>query len=532
MLKLFKLILILFLAGLTLSSCQAINPDLGGGKILLYTTDGNYIDSANVGYLPDMVTFIDEHSLISANEGEPSDDYQMDPEGSVSIIQLTSNKAVKKVTTLGFTDVELVGDVRIKPASSVAQDLEPEFVAVNENGTKAWVSLQENNAVAIVNLEKESIDTVKSLGAVQWSGIEVDISDDGKAKPVSTAPENIFALFQPDTLVAYQVDGKDYLVSANEGDDREYDAWEDLAKANDLELPNGQSALSPQLQKGLLDSKMKKLRVLKDLGKDSTGVYQTLTMTGTRSFSIWDEDANRVFDSTMTIESILASDYANVFNTRVDDTDDPKDIAELKADGIAYSMIDDTAYFWEGVDARSLKKGAEPEALALAKIDNKTFAYLGLEKQGGIMVFNITNPTDVSFVQYFNDIDYNALPAKAGDLAPEGTVTFMQNNNHYLAVANELSSTVSLYSLASTGIMYKLASLQVGTFGEGAAEIVDYDSQTQSLFLTNGEKKRVDIIDVSRPTTPTLIGNIDFSEYSDSLQSVAVNDGIVAIAVE
>jgi DNA-binding beta-propeller fold protein YncE len=519
------------LSVLAISGCQLIstnneqgNPDLSGGKILLYTQDGTFIDAANVGNLPDMVTFVDERTLISANEGEPEDDYSADAEGSVSIIRLAGDKSVKTVNTMGFAGVSLEGEVRIKPGSTPAADLEPEYVAVSEDGKTAWVSLQENNAVAIVDIKKNRIEKVKGLGKVEVNGQAIDIVDDGEVRLSKNAPKNIFALHMPDTMVSYRVNGKDYFITANEGDDREYDAWEDLEKANELEL-------SAQLKEDLLGTDMKKLRVLIDLG-ESNGVYNELYMTGTRSFSIWDADANRVFDSANMIETELATNYYDVFNTRVDDTDDADDIAELKEDGVAYEMVGDTAYFWEGIDARSLKKGAEPEALAIANISNNVFAYVGLEKQGGFMVFNVTSPTDVSFIQYFNDINYSALPSQAGDLAPEGMVTFAQNGKHYLAVANELSSSVAIFELADDGKASKLTSLTVGSFDEGAAEILDYNPQNQSLYVTNGEEKRIDIIDVANPAQSKVSGMIDFSAHGDSLQSVSVMDGVVAIAVE
>jgi DNA-binding beta-propeller fold protein YncE len=510
---------------LAITGCQVENPDINGGKILLYTTSGEYIDAANVGNLPDMVKFVDSKTLVSANEGEPESDYSDDPEGSISIIKLAGNKSVKQVTTLGFSDVTVEGNVRVKPGSTFAADLEPEYVAVSEDGKTAWVSLQENNAVAIVDLEKSSIKKVKSLDKIEWNGTRVDISDDGIANPINTAPNNIFALYMPDTMVSYNVNGTNYFISANEGDDRDYDAYVDLEKANKL-------TLSDQLESAILDTNMKKLRVLTDLGVDESGIYSELYMTGTRSFTIWDADANVVFDSGSMIEDELANNYANSFNTRVDDTDDADDIAELDDDGIIYEMVGDTAFFWEGVDARSLKKGAEPEALAIAKIDDKVFAYVGLEKQGGFMSFDITNPIDVSFIQYFNDIDYTALPTQAGDLAPEGMVTFQQDNSNYLAIANELSSTVALFELANNGTVTKLISLKVGSFGEGAAEILDYSPEEKALYVTNGEEKRIDIIDVSNPIGASVSGMIDFSEHADSLQSVSVKDGIVAIAVE
>jgi len=519
-----KMILMSLSAVLVLGGSSVVASEVKSGKVLLYTTSGNYVDSAVVGNLPDMVKFThDGTQLITANEGEPISE-SIDPEGSISIITLNVNKTVKEVTTLGFENVQIGEGVRIQPGKTVAQDLEPEYVALSKDSKNAWVTLQENNAIAYVDIKNKKITAVKSLGEVEWKDTLVDIADDGEANVVQ-APKNIFSLYMPDTIQSYKVKGKDYFVTANEGDDREYDWYEDYEKASKL-------SLSDELEASIGDSDSKKIRVLKDLGKNENGVYEKLYMAGTRSFTIRDGKGNIVFDSGSAFEEKLALAYADVFNTRVDDTDDQDDIAELIEDGIAYEMIGNKAYFWEGIDARSLKKGAEPEALSLATIGNKTFAYIGMEKQGGFMVYDITNPAKAKMVEYFNDIDYTALPSDSGDLAPEGSVTFKQNGQNYLAVANELSSTLSIYSLSTNGKMQKISSLKVGNFDKGASEIVDYDKEGKQLFVTNGEMKTVDFYDISNPDNPVKKDSINFSKYADSLQSISVKDGIVAIAVQ
>lgn len=510
---------ILALGGSSLTASEVEN-----GKVLLYTTSGVYVDAATVGNLPDMVKFTHNGmQLLTANEGEPLSE-TVDPEGSISIITLDVNKKVQDVTTLGFENVNISGNVRIQPGKTAAEDLEPEYVALSKDSKQAWVTLQENNAIAYVDVKNKMITEVKGLGKVEWNGTKVDIVDDGEANVVA-APENIYALYMPDTIQSYKTGGKDYFVTANEGDDREYDWYEDYEKANKLEL-------SDALENSIGDSDSKKLRVLTDLGQNDQGVYEKLYMAGTRSFTIRDAKGNIVFDSGSQFEEKLASSYTGVFNTRVDDTDDQDDIDELIEDNIPHEMIGDKAYFWEGVDARSLKKGAEPEALSLATIGGKTYAYIGLEKQGGFMVYDITNPAKATMIQYFNDIDYTALPTQAGDLAPEGSVTFKQDGKNYLAVANELSSTLSIYLLSTNGTMTKLSSLKVGDFDEGASEIVDYDKEGKQLFVTNAQTKKIDIYDVMDPSDPTKKGFIDFSVYADSLQSISVKDGIVAIAVQ
>nr|WP_320012898.1 hypothetical protein [uncultured Desulfobulbus sp.] len=505
------------------------NPDLGGGKILLYTTAGEYKGSANVGALPDMVKFLPSGNIICANEGEPADDYAVDPKGSISIVKINRNRSnyIENVSTLYFDNINIPQGVRIKPGASPAEDLEPEYIAVSEDGSRAWVTLQENNALAIVDIQREKIIGIKELGIKTFDRVDIDSKDGAQVSP---PPKNIYALYQPDTVATYRVGGKDYIVTANEGDDREYEAWVDYEKASKL---SKKSKFSAQLQRDILDIKgKKKLRVLRDLGKNSEGTYTQLYLTGGRSFSIWDGEGNLIFDSGSEFEEYLSRHYPDNFNTRVDDTKDPDEIAELDKDGIAYEMIGKRAYYWEGVDARSQKKGCEPEALALAQINNRVYAYIGLEKQGGFFTYDITNPKHPKMIDYFNDIDYSALPSKAGDLAPEGTVTFVQDGQHYLAVANELSGTVATYRLGDNGIASKLASLPIGNFDKGAAEIIDYDPAGKRLFVTNAEDKTVDIIDIQTPETPRKVGSINFSAYADGLQSVSVKDGLVAIAVE
>ncbi|MBB1486064.1 choice-of-anchor I family protein [Oceanospirillum sediminis] len=501
-----------------LTGCQTtqtaqtvVNPDIGGGQVLLYSADGQFIDAANVGHLPDMVRFVSASKLVVANEGEPSDDYRLDPEGSVSFITLSDDKKVAQVSTQGFANVPVSGRVRIKPGSTLKEDLEPEYIAVNKDGSRAWVSLQENNAIGLIDLNAEKITEVKGLGEVRWRGQAVDLSDDGKAQPVQSNPENIYALYQPDTIASYRVNGKDYLVTANEGDDREYDGWEDYIKAKKLKNSQGGSALSAELQQQLSAQKSESLRVFRDMGQDNDGVYRQLYMAGTRSFSIRDMNGELIFDSGSEFEQTLASILPQQFNSRVDG--------------------DEEGFFFEGIDARSLKKGAEPEALALAEIGTRHFAYIGLEKQGGIFVYDITNPYQPRQVEYFNDINYEQKPENAGDLEPEGMVTFEQNGVPYLAVANEMSATVSLYQLGADGRLNKLSSVSLGNFDEGAAEIIDYNPENQMLYVTNGELKRVDMVSTSDPEAISISGFIDFSEHADDLQSVSVKDGVVAIAV-
>ena len=194
----------------------------------------SYKDYVYVGALPDMVTFTPDgkHALV-ANEGEPSDDYMVDPEGSISIVEINDNGTVGTVQQVGFKEFnkggsrhdELSKDVRVfGRGASVAQDLEPEYITVSDDSKMAFVSLQENNAKAIIDIEQAKIVDIVPLGFKDYGDYLVDISNkDGGVNLKKWS--GVYGMYQPDTIVSYSVDGKTFVVTANEGDDRDY--WYD-----------------------------------------------------------------------------------------------------------------------------------------------------------------------------------------------------------------------------------------------------------------------------------------------------------------
>ncbi|MBL7005206.1 MAG: hypothetical protein ISR69_14400 [Gammaproteobacteria bacterium] len=509
------------------------NPNINGGKVLIFTTDGTYVDTANIGYHPDMVKFVDSSTIIVANEGTPEDDYASDPEGSISIITLASESTVEDVTTLGFGSIALNNDVRIKPDSTATTDIEPEYIAINQAGTTAWVTLQENNAYAVVDIQNKTISQINGFGKKELNTLKIDIVDDGVATPTTGTIDNIFALYQADAIASYSVNGDDYYITANEGSDREYGSYEDQSKANDLVDSNDNTLLSSDMDDILtVNSKdSKKLRVFNDLGKDLNGIYTSLYIAGTRSFSIWNASGIQVYDSASDFEEHLAAHYPTYFNIRVDNTDKASDISDMDTAGTPYTLVGDKAYFWDDIDAQSLKKGAKPSSLAIHTIANKTFAYIGLEKQGGFFIYDITDPSSPIKVSYFNDIDYSIAPG-LNDLGPESMVAFEQDNRHYLAVAYKLSATVAIYDLANNGTASKLgSSINLGSFDQGAAGFVDYDNNSKTLFLSNNDSLSVDIVNISIPNTPSKL-SINLSSLTTKVRSVSVIQGLIAVAVE
>lgn len=413
------------------------NPKQNPGQVVFFDTNGTYRNKVQVGALPDMLTFTPDGSrIVVANEGEPNTEYTVDPEGSVSIIDITRNLSRIKVRTADFKQFNtqkaqlLAQGIRVfGPNASVAQDFEPEYITISADSRTAYVTLQENNAIARVDLQAGRVVEVTPMG-VKDMGLEknaLDVTDKDKAINFVTA-ENIFGLYLPDAIGSYLVNGRQYLVTANEGDSRDYTAFSEEARIKDLTLDATAFPDATALKK---DKAFGRLKVTKTLGDaNGDGAYEQLFAFGGRSFSIMETTRSglvQVFDSGSQLEAITAAILPTAFNSTSD----------------ANNTFDD----------RSDDKGPEPEGLAIGTINGRVYLFLGLERVGGIMVYDITNAQNPDFVQYINNRDFSGSPAAgtAGDLAPEG-LTFIPasqspSGKNMLAVANEVSGTTTLYQI-------------------------------------------------------------------------------------
>ena len=414
----------------------------------------NYVE---VGSLPDMVTFTPNgrYALV-ANEGEPSSDYKVDPEGSVSVISIVDGRATS-VRTAGFTAFnqggsradELDSDVRIFGRNAtVAQDLEPEYITVSADSRKAWVSLQENNALAIVDIENARIEAIKPLGFKDYGQFPIDASN--KDKAINIQPwSGVYGMYQPDTITSFEKDGKTFIVTANEGDARDY--WYDTADKMECLTTSGLtfdeedgcqgfseekragkltvSATHPHAEDIADKAKLGRLKVTTTMGdSNGDGIYEALYSYGARSFSIWDENGNQVFDSGSDFERITAELLGHHFNNNDDKT--------------------------KG-DSRSDDKGPEPEAIAVGEVRGKIYAFIGLERTGGIFMYDISNPSQAEYVRYINNRDFSVDAqkdtARAGDLSPEGmafvNASESPTGKALLVVGNEVSGTTTVYEV-------------------------------------------------------------------------------------
>jgi hypothetical protein len=403
------------------------------GSVVFLDTDGNLLKSVTVGALPDMLTFTpDGQKVLVANEGEPSSDYTVDPEGSVSIIDLSNGVENATVTTADFTafnsqiDQLRAAGVRIfGPNATVAQDVEPEYIAVSEDSTTAYVALQENNALAVLDVEAGEITDILPLGFKDHSleGNGLDASNQDDAINIQTYP--ILGMYQPDAIATYTVNGETYIITANEGDARDYDAFSEEARIADLTLDPVAFPNAAELQD---DAVLGRLNVTTANGDiDGDGAFEQLYSYGARSFSIRDAQGNLVYDSGDDFERITAELIPTEFNSNNDEND--------------------------SFDSRSDDKGPEPEGVTTGVIAGRTYAFVGLERVGGVMVYDVTTPTSPTFVQYINNRDFSgdAEAGTAGDLGPEGLIFIpgedSPNGTPLLVVANEVSGSTTVYEI-------------------------------------------------------------------------------------
>lgn len=403
------------------------------GSVVFFDIDGNFLKQVTVGVLPDMITFTpDGTKVMTANEGEPNDAYTVDPEGSISIIDITggiSNLLQSNVTTLsfaGFNGQEAAlaasGVRKVKSTSTFAQDLEPEYIAISADSQKAWVSCQENNAVIEVNLATKTLGNIWGLGQKDMSlpGNGFDASDNNGEILIANWP--VKAYYNPDAMAYLKVGNTNYIVTANEGDEKDLGGFSERTTvgANGYALD---STIFPNASVLKATHNLGRFRVTSVNGNtDSDNEYEEIHALGARSFSIFNADTKAiVYDSGDQFERHVAAYHPLIFN----------------ADNEA-----------NGAKNRSRAKGPEPEGVTLGNIKGNTFAFITLERTGGVMVYNVTDPNNVTFTDYKHS---RMTTAYGGDNGPEG-ITYIAPENSatgkgYVIVANEISGTLSMYEV-------------------------------------------------------------------------------------
>ena len=436
------------------------------GKVIFFNTNGDFISKVTVGALPDHVGFSPNGKfVVTADEGQPNLSYTNDPEGSVTMIDISNgaqNLTQSNVTVIDFKGFNAnentliaTGVRKLFKASTLSQDFEPEYVTISTDNKTGWVSLQENNAIAVIDFTTKKATNIWALGTKEFKTLGNGFDASDKSGSVLISNWNVKAFTTPDQIATYSVNNKSYLVTANEGDEKEYTPLNERTTVNAIILD---SATFPNRKMLMEDHSLGRLRITNLHGdNDADGDYDELYMVGPRSFSIYDLTSNSmVYNSGDAFELITSQHPAlgRIFN----------------ADNEASNTL----------KSRSRSKGPEPEGVTVASINDKTYAFITLERIGGVMVYDITNPSAPVYVDYKNTRSNTIF---GGDNGPEGIVYIQANQSPtgkpMIVVSNEISGTVTLFEVRNN------IPSSVNDLPKTSSNFVAYPNPTQGVINTS-----------------------------------------------
>lgn len=435
----------------TLAAALQAQGSNDAGRVALFTCeeDGSLTLEALVetGAQPDMVTFAGDGVVLTADEGEPREGYGeniADPKGSVTVVDVEAQES----TVVDFSAFDSQRDqlaedgIVLKKGSAPSVDLEPEYIAVS--GGKAYVTLQENNAIAVLDIDSQTFEGVYSAGFEDHSTTAIDLDKKDDAYDPQTY-ESLLGIRMPDGIAAFTVEGTTYLVTANEGDAREWgDEDQGTFYLSEDERDFGEEGVTSPTgaitaENSGLEGKVVFFKTEDFDGLDPEKDY----VFGGRSFTVFQATENgleEVFTSGDDFEALTAQYVPEYFNASNDN-----------------AVLDD----------RSGKKGPEAESVTVGTVDGKTYAFVALERTGGVMAYDVTDPAAITFVNYVNTRDFGTTVegseeyedgeldkwVTGGDVAPEGLLFLdaasSPNGEPLLLAACEVSGTVAVYQLGS-----------------------------------------------------------------------------------
>jgi len=433
----------------------SVSTGTANGKVIFVDiTEGKttILGHVEVGSQPGQVVFSKTGNFImTPNEGSPNKRNNVDPLGTISVLRLKSESSYLpftaenllqhtmnniEVTTLNFEEfndpatrdktVRYYGEVMSKQ-NTFAIDVEPEYIAIADNECKAWVSLQEANAIAEIDLINLKIVSVTGLFKDYSRANKIDAS---RSDGINIRNWPLFGMYQPAEIYYFQSScQKDYLLVANEGDDRN-DSYDETKKLKHVILDASKF--------GDMDlSAIGDLRIsLLNADTDDDGDIDVLYTIGGRSIGVYDiELRSFVWESGSQLEEMLAKQ--------------PNAEISFNSDNSMPGTF----------DSRSSKRGMEPKGISIAKIRGKMYAFVSLKQQGGFVVYDITDPQKPRFIHYANNRNFEANWDRYSfkdifslDLGPEGLTflpkgTFNLLDSPALVVANSVSGTVTLHAI-------------------------------------------------------------------------------------
>ena len=403
----------------------------GGYLVLFDTATGTLQRTIQVGATPDQVVFTPDGSrILIANEAEAVSNASNAP-GSISIIDVSGGAAAATIqSTISFAGLN-GGEAALRSAGlpifagqQAGNDIEPEYITVSPDGTRAYVTLQEVNGVAVIDLTNTALTApiaILPLGYVDrnLAGNQFDPSDQNG---INLANWNVRSLLQPDAIASFTVGGVTYFVTANEGDARVGTGLVDEIRLGNAgyDLDN---TLFPNEATLKLNTNLGRLNVLTNIGDtDGDLDFDQIYTEGGRGITIFRQNADgtitKVRETGGEFERIIAANYASRFN--------------IDSGGTA-------------VDDRSDNKGPEPEGVTIGTFNGRTYAFVSLERAGGVIVYDVTDPANANYVSYIPAV----APTAGGDSAPE-VITFIDaasspTGTALVVTANEGSGTVTVY---------------------------------------------------------------------------------------
>lgn len=376
-----------------------------GKAVIFKTTDYAVVEQVPVGALPDMITYSrDGAYILTANEGEPNDAYTIDPPGTVSIIAVKENYAVTTIDFSHFASQKAALQAKglrvFGPGASVEQDMEPEYITISEDSKTAWVTLQENNAIAKIDIRAKKATQIFPLGFKSYNTTANAIDASDKDGGILLKKWNVKGMYQPDAIALLEKGGIPFLFTANEGDAREYGGFVEAERVKNLVLDPVSFPDAATLQQ---DDQLGRLNVTKTMGDNgASGDYNTLYSFGARSFSVWQGNTGQqVYDSKN----------------------------ELEQKTISAGLYD---------DERSDDKGVEPEGITLGTVGKKNIAFVGMERADALAIYDVSDPFQPKFLKLL----------ATGD-APEG-ITFIPAHQSpvgksLVVVSSENDGTIKIY---------------------------------------------------------------------------------------
>jgi hypothetical protein len=391
----------------------------GSGEFLVVERDDDNVPATD---LPSITKKVYAFSLGNATDITALDTlYPVLRNGvtvNLSLDQMTAAElmaaGVHGISKTLHVDLAAAGYAAVQKVEGLAVLDDGRLAVLNDNDFGV-AQIRVDNTTGLFELAPGYTPEAVTLGLIDVPGL--DASDRDSKINIRDWP--LLGIYEPDAIAAYQAKGRTYLVTANEGDARDWPGYAEESRVSALTLDAAAFPTGATLKQNANLGRQTVTKSLGDEGADND--FDRLYTLGGRSFSIWSSSGEQVYDSGSQFERITAF-----------------------ADAARFNASNDNGNF----DDRSDNKGPEPEGLAVGQIEGRTYAFIGLERVGGIMMYDVTDPAAPFFVDYLNNRDFTA---GTGDLGPEG-VHFIAahespNGQALVAVANEVSGTVTLYAV-------------------------------------------------------------------------------------